>query len=122
MTASPSDPTSTSAPRFAFVRGDEIAPQALHAAFTAAFSDYLIGPFQIPPAQWPMFLARQGVDLALSRVALDSAETLSSFAQRQGHKLFDVGEITPGDAAHLRDPLGRLFPLPIAGYEHRLTP
>ncbi|MBB3296193.1 ribosomal protein S18 acetylase RimI-like enzyme [Mitsuaria sp. BK045] len=80
MTASPSDPTSTSAPRFAFVRGDEIAPQALHAAFTAAFSDYLIGPFQIPPAQWPMFLARQGVDLALSRVALDPAGAALAFA------------------------------------------
>ena len=80
MTASPSDPTSTSTPRFAFVRGDEIAPQALHAAFTAAFSDYLIGPFQIPPAQWPMFLARQGVDLALSRVALDPAGAALAFA------------------------------------------
>lgn len=80
MTASPSDSTSPSAPRFTFVRGDEIAPEALHAAFTAAFSDYLIGPFQIPPAQWPMFLARQGVDLTLSRVALDTSGAPLAFA------------------------------------------
>lgn len=52
------------------VPGDQIAPTDWHAAFTAAFADYLIGPFQLTPAQWPGFLARQGVDLPLSRGAL----------------------------------------------------
>jgi ribosomal protein S18 acetylase RimI-like enzyme len=47
-----------------------VAPAALHAAFAAAFADYLLGPFQLAPQQWPLFLARQGVDLAASRVAL----------------------------------------------------
>lgn len=47
-----------------------IAPARLHAVFTEAFADYLIGPFRLAPAQWPEFLARQGVDLAASRVAL----------------------------------------------------
>ncbi|WP_431048988.1 GNAT family N-acetyltransferase [Roseateles sp. L2-2] len=65
---------------FSFVRGDEVAPEILHATFTAAFADYLIGPFQIPFAQWPMFLARQGVDLPLSRVALDASGAPLAFA------------------------------------------
>lgn len=64
----------------ALVRGDEVAPETLHAAFIRAFSDYLIGPFQVPIAQWPMFLARQGVDLPLSRVALDAAGAPLAFA------------------------------------------
>lgn len=53
---------------------------ALHAAFVAAFADYLIGPFQVEPAQWPGFLARQGVDLALSRVVGDAAGEVQAFA------------------------------------------
>ena len=57
-------------PHTAIVPGDTVAPARLHAAFTEAFADYLIGPFQVPLAQWPQFLARQGVDIALSRVAL----------------------------------------------------
>jgi GNAT superfamily N-acetyltransferase len=48
---------------------DQVEPADLHRAFGAAFSDYLIGPFQLALAQWPLFTARQGVDLALSRVA-----------------------------------------------------
>lgn len=72
--------TTTSSADFSFVRGDEVAPEILHAAFTGAFADYLIGPFQIPFAQWPMFLARQGVDLPLSRVALDAAGAPLAFA------------------------------------------
>lgn len=47
-----------------------VPPEQLHQAFTEAFSDYLIGPFEVPLAQWPAFLSRQGVDLTLSRVAL----------------------------------------------------
>jgi len=36
----------------------------------AAFADYLVGPFEVPFAQWTNFLERQGVDLSLSRVAV----------------------------------------------------
>ena len=52
---------------------------ALHIAFTTAFADYLIGPFQLTLAQFPQFTARQGVDMALSRVALQG-ETILAFA------------------------------------------
>lgn len=41
----------------------------LHAAFGAAFADYLIGPFTMAPDQWPVFLARQCIALHQSRVA-----------------------------------------------------
>jgi ribosomal protein S18 acetylase RimI-like enzyme len=50
--------------------GDTVAPADLHATMQAAFADYLIGPLEITPAQWPNFLERQGVDLGESRVAL----------------------------------------------------
>lgn len=56
------------------VPADALAPHVLHAAFTAAFADYLIGPFNLPADQWPRFLARQGVDLARSRAALRGDE------------------------------------------------
>ena len=52
----------------ALISAAEVAPAALHAAFGLAFADYLIGPFNLAFAQWPGFLARQGVDLGLSRV------------------------------------------------------
>lgn len=48
---------------------DAVPAADLHAAFGAAFADYLIGPFQVPLAGWPVFLARQAADLGLSRVA-----------------------------------------------------
>jgi GNAT superfamily N-acetyltransferase len=51
----------------------------LQQAFQQAFADYLIGPFDLPLAHWPRFLARQGVDLRLSRVALDD-ESIVAFA------------------------------------------
>jgi GNAT superfamily N-acetyltransferase len=54
----------------ALVPGDTLAPADLHAATIAAFADYLAGPFQMTLAQYPSFIARQGVDLARSRVAL----------------------------------------------------
>ena len=60
-------------------RGDEVPAAEWHAAFTEAFADYLIGPFVLTLAQWPGFLARQGVDLALSRAAMVRGE-LASFA------------------------------------------
>lgn len=59
---------------FEIVAADAIAPARLHAAFGAAFADYLIGPFRLPLAQWPQFLARQGVEVGLSRVSLAAGE------------------------------------------------
>jgi ribosomal protein S18 acetylase RimI-like enzyme len=59
------------------VPGTKVAPAAWHAAFTAAFADYLIGPFELPLAQWPSFLARQGVDLGLSRAAVEAGAVLA---------------------------------------------
>jgi len=80
MTAPTSPSTPATFDALSFLRADELAPELLHATFTRAFADYLIGPFQIPVAQWPMFLARQGVDLALSRVAMDAAGAPLAFA------------------------------------------
>lgn len=48
----------------------DIASAELHTTFGQAFADYLIGPFDMPLAQWPYFLARQCIDLSLSRVLL----------------------------------------------------
>ena len=59
------------------VAADTVAPQVLHAAFGAAFADYLIGPFRLAPDQWPQFLARQGVDLPRSRAAVSDGEVLA---------------------------------------------
>lgn len=64
-------------PEPSFLAAAEVEPARLHRAFTDAFSDYLIGPFQVALAQWPQFLGRQGVDLASSRVALRGEEPLA---------------------------------------------
>lgn len=64
-------------PSFEIVGADTLAPQRLHAAFTAAFADYLIGPFNAPLAQWPAFMGRHGVDGTLSRVALAGGEPIA---------------------------------------------
>lgn len=48
---------------------DQIPSPVLHQLFCAAYADYIIGPPPLPLAQWPLFLARQGIDLTLSRVA-----------------------------------------------------
>jgi ribosomal protein S18 acetylase RimI-like enzyme len=61
------------------VEAAALAPGRLHAAFGAAFADYLIGPFTLAPSAWPAFLARQGVDLGLSRVALDAGGEILAF-------------------------------------------
>ncbi len=58
------------APPFTLVPADDWPQASLHAAFAGAFADYVAGPFTLPLAQWPVLLARQGVDLALSRIAL----------------------------------------------------
>jgi ribosomal protein S18 acetylase RimI-like enzyme len=52
------------------VPAPELSPADWHAAFTAAFADYLIGPFKLTLEQWPGFLARQGIELPLSRAAV----------------------------------------------------
>lgn len=62
---------------FEIACADAIEPARLHAAFTEAFADYLVGPFELPFAQWPQFLARQGVELALSRVAVESSNPVA---------------------------------------------
>ena len=55
---------------FTLVGADGLAPADLHAATVAAFADYLVGPFQMTLEQYPSFLGRQGVALALTRAAL----------------------------------------------------
>jgi len=64
---------------FRLVPTDQLAPETLNAAFGRAFADYVAGPFQLTPEQWPGFLTRQGVDLALGRAALqpDSSAVLA---------------------------------------------
>jgi len=63
--------------------GFSIAPAAgfaaaeLHAANVAAFSDYVAGPIQMTPDQWPSFVGRQGIDLELSRVAVRDGAIVS---------------------------------------------
>jgi len=59
------------------IPASSVPTSALCAAFNAAFADYLIGPPQVPEAQWPTFLRRQGVELAFSRVALRGDEVLA---------------------------------------------
>ncbi|GGY22327.1 GNAT family N-acetyltransferase [Paludibacterium paludis] len=54
-----------------------VSATQLHAAFVSAFADYLLGPFELDIAQWPGFLARQGVDLDQSRVAMNNGEILA---------------------------------------------
>lgn len=61
------------------VPADTLEPATLHAAFAAAFSDYLLGPFNLPLAQWPVFIGRQAADLSLSRVAF-RGDRLLAFA------------------------------------------
>jgi ribosomal protein S18 acetylase RimI-like enzyme len=56
-----------------------VEPAALHAVLSAAFADYLIGPFSQPFAAWPAFLGSQAVDLAESRVMRVDGE-LGAFA------------------------------------------
>lgn len=56
---------------------DALDPAVLHTAFTQAFADYLLGPFQVPLAQWPAFLGRQAVELSRSRAALADGEVVA---------------------------------------------
>ena len=52
------------------VAADTRPETELHAATIAAFADYLAGPFQMTLEQFPSFIARQGIDLARSRLAI----------------------------------------------------
>ncbi len=52
------------------VAADTQSEADLHAATVAGFADYLAGPFQMTLEQFPSFVARQGIDLARSRVAM----------------------------------------------------
>lgn len=65
---------------FTLMPADEVQRADLHAALIDAFADYVAGPFQLTLDQVPVFLARQAIDLALSRVALDAAGAISAFA------------------------------------------
>ena len=71
----------------------EIPPAQLHAAFNTAFADYLIGPFTLGLDQWPRFLARQGIDLARSRVAVGTGgiQAFAFTAPRGDHPAWRLG-------------------------------
>ncbi len=60
------------APTLPLIPTDQLPPEALHAAFTRAFADYVAGPFQMDLSQWPGLLTRQGIDLALGCAAVDA--------------------------------------------------
>jgi ribosomal protein S18 acetylase RimI-like enzyme len=59
---------------------EAVDAQALREAFNAAFADYLIGPMTVADEGWPVLLARQGVQLAASRVVSDGAGVVLAFA------------------------------------------
>ncbi|HYP32060.1 MAG TPA: GNAT family N-acetyltransferase [Burkholderiaceae bacterium] len=66
---------------FVLAPAADFAAADLHAACVEAFSDYVAGPMQMTLAQWPSFVARQGVDLERSRVAVrDGAVIAFGFA------------------------------------------
>jgi len=66
---------------FVLAPAADFAAADLHAACVEAFSDYVAGPMQMTLAQWPSFVARQGVDLERSRVAVrDGAVVAFAFA------------------------------------------
>lgn len=61
--------TPTAAAPLALRPTDQIDADALRSLASHAFADYLAGPFTLSADQWPVFLARHCVDLALGRVA-----------------------------------------------------
>lgn len=56
--------------RFSITAANAIPSEQLRQLAQTAFADYLIGPFALPAADWPLFLARQCVDLESSLVGL----------------------------------------------------
>ena len=66
---------------FTLVAADTLAAADLHAANLASFADYIAGPMHLPFDQWPALIARQGIDLSRSRVAVrDGAIAAYAFA------------------------------------------
>ena len=64
-------------PDFTLVAADSRTTAELHEANLAAFSDYIAGPLQLTVDQWPSLMGRQGIDLALSRVAVQGGEVVA---------------------------------------------
>lgn len=64
---------------FAIAPAASFAAADLHAANLAAFSDYIAGPMQLAFDQWPSLIARQGIALGLSRVAVSDG-AIASYA------------------------------------------
>jgi len=58
----------------------QVSPVRLHAAFVAAFADYVAGPFNLAFEAWPSLLARQAVSVDESRVVLDAVGEVQAFA------------------------------------------
>lgn len=56
-----------------FTSAEQVEPQALAECFNASFANYVAGSMVLDTAGLATFLARQGFDPALSRVALDAA-------------------------------------------------
>jgi GNAT superfamily N-acetyltransferase len=77
----------TPPPAFQLIPADRLPPRALHSTLVAAFADYVGGPLTMALAQWPDFLARQAVDLRLSRVAIEAGApvALAFVAPRPRH-------------------------------------
>lgn len=62
------------------VPADGVPRTELHAAVIDAFADYVAGPFPVTLDQFPVFLARQVIDLAASRAALAADGRVAAFA------------------------------------------
>ncbi len=63
-------------PDFRLASTDTLGPADLHAAFTKAFSDYLV-PFALSFPQWLEFTARHCVDWSLGRAAIQGGEVVA---------------------------------------------
>ncbi|NRF66206.1 GNAT family N-acetyltransferase [Aquincola sp. S2] len=64
-------------PTPAVLAADAVEADALREAFNAAFGDYLIGPMAVSAEAWPLLLARQGAQLAASRVIVEGGQVLA---------------------------------------------
>lgn len=62
---------------FTLAAADTRGVPELHEANLAAFSDYIAGPLQLTIDQWPSLMGRQGIDLGLSRVAVQGGEVVA---------------------------------------------
>lgn len=90
---------------------DRVPASQLHEAFALAFADYLLGPFTMDLDAWPRFLSRQGVDLALSRVALRGGrpEAFALVAPRPDQRRWRLGTMGAVPAARGSGIAGRLL-------------